>query len=254
MRILAISDWHGKEEVLPDLAGAIRNPSPDIIVFTGDILQWRAKCSEWASARGENRLPRRELPQIKDEIQRNAHLYQTFYQAIKGFNLPFFAIPGNVDSPLSQYIQIAWETMKKDVNLHMAHSHPHILDDHLVISGFGGEITEEEREDFFVLQFPRWEVEVGLSFLSGFPHEKILLAHTPPLGILDADDDKHKGNQVINDLIRKFRPRWLFCGHAHGARGTEMVEECMVVNPGALKNGFYALVDTERKEVELKSL
>jgi Icc-related predicted phosphoesterase len=30
--------------------------------------------------------------------------------------------------------------------------------------------------------------------------------------------------------------------------------DCMVVNPGALKNGFYSLVDTQKKEVELKTL
>lgn len=51
MKILAISDWHGKEKVLSQLASAIKGLPLDAVVFTGDILQWRAKCSEWANAR-----------------------------------------------------------------------------------------------------------------------------------------------------------------------------------------------------------
>jgi len=254
MKILAISDWHGKENVLSKLTSAIKGLSLDLVVFTGDILQWRAKCTEWANATKENRSPQIDLPEIKEEIEKNAQLYARFYQAVKDFNLPFFAIPGNVDSPLPQYIKIGWEQMKENPNLHMVHSNLHTVNNKLAIAGFGGEITEKDKEDFFVLQFPRWEIEFGLCFLSRFSYSIILLTHTPPIGTLDIDDGKHKGSKVINDLIQRFRPAWLFCGHAHGARGNELMGECMVVNPGALKNGFYALVDTEKKKAELKTL
>ncbi len=253
MKILAISDWHGKEEVLPQLASAVKGLPLDLIVFTGDILKWKAKCSEWAEAKKEERDPQRDLPEIKEEIKKNVQLYVTFYETVKNFSLPFLAIPGNVDSPLSQYIKIGWEQMKKNPNLHMIHSNFFRVGE-FVLAGFGGEITEKDKEDFFVLRFPRWEVEFGLSLVSGLSHEKILLVHTPPVGALDTDEGKHKGSRVINDLIQRFQPAWVFCGHAHKARGDEGSGECVVVNPGALKNGFYALVDTEKKKVELKTL
>ncbi len=254
MKILAISDWHGKEAILSELTLAIKGLPLDLVVFTGDILQWKAKCSEWANAKRENRLPQSDLPEIKEEIEKNVQLYRTFYQTAKDIHLPFFTIPGNVDSPLPQYIKIGWEQMKQNRNLHMIHSNLYIMNDEVAVSGFGGEVTEKEKEDFFVLQFPRWEIEFGLSFLSSFSHSKIVLAHTPPIGTLDIDDGRHKGSNVINDLIQSFRPLWVFCGHAHGARGNELIGECMVVNPGALKNGFYALVDTEEKKVKLKTV
>lgn len=253
MKILAISDWHGKEKVISDLVKAIKGISLEVFVFTGDILQWRAKCSEWANAKKEGRNPQGDLSEIREEIDKNAELYAAFYEAVRDLNLPFFAIPGNVDSPLDQYLKIGWEQMKRNPHLHMVHSNFFITDG-FAIAGFGGEIAENDREDFFVLQFPRWELELGLSFLSQFSDKKILLTHTPPIGTLDVDNGKHKGSKVINDLIERFQPTWAFCGHAHGARGKEFVGDCMVVNPGALKNGFYALVDTEKREVKLKTL
>lgn len=253
MKILAISDWHGEKKVLPLLASTVKGLSLDLIVFTGDILRWKAKCSEWANAKKEDRIPERNLSEITEEIRRNEELYATFYDTVKSLDLPFFAIPGNVDSPLSQYIKTGWQNVKQNSNLHMVHSN-FFAKEGFAVAGFGGEITEDDKEDFFVLQFPRCELESGLSFLSSVSHEKILLTHAPPLGSLDKHDGKQKGSVVINDLIERFQPTWAFCGHAHAARGNEKLGDCTVVNPGALKNGFYALVDTDNKEVKLKSL
>jgi len=262
MKILAISDWHAKENVLSDLKSAIKSLSLDIIVFTGDILQWKAKCSEWANAKSENRVPDKDKAEIKEEIKKNAQFYHTFYETARKIDLPLFTIPGNVDSPLDQYIKIGWEEMKierseihkKNSKLHIVHSNFFALDKDFTVTGFGGEITEQDKEDYFVLQFPRWEADYGLNFLSNIPSPKILLSHTPPVGTLDLDDGKHKGCQVVNDLIQTHQPKWVFCGHAHGARGKEIIGDSIVVNPGSLKNGFYALVDTDKEKVELKTL
>lgn len=254
MKILAISDWHAKENVLSDIVNATKSLSLDLVVFTGDVLKWKAKCSEWASAKSENRLPDKDKPEIKEEIEKNAQLYHTFYESMRKTDLPIFAIPGNVDSPLDQYIKIGWEEMKKDSKLHVVHSSFLALNKHFIVTGFGGEISEHDKEDYFVLQFPRWEVEYSLNFLSNISSDKILLSHTPPIGTLDFDNGKHKGCDVVNDLIQRYRPNWVFCGHAHGARGKEIIGDSIIVNPGALKNGFYALVDTDKEEVELKTL
>ncbi len=254
MKVLAISDWHAKENVLFDLAKAVKTLSLNAVVFTGDILKWKAKCSEWANARSENRPPDKDKPEIKEEIEKNAHLYHTFYENMRRIDLPIVTIPGNVDSPLDQYIKIGWEEMKNNPKLHMVHSSFFALDKDVIVTAFGGEITQQEKEDYFVLQFPRWEAEYGLNFLSNVSSPVILLSHTPPVGALDLDDGKHKGSQVVNDLIQRYKPRWVFCGHAHGARGKETIGDSIAVNPGALKNGFYAFVDTDKEKAELKTL
>jgi len=123
-----------------------------------------------------------------------------------------------------------------------------------LISGVGGEITEDERKDFFVLRIPRWEVEQSLSFLRAFPQRKILLFHTPPVGALDLDRGNHKGSRVVNDMIEKYKPSLVFCGHAHNSRGREEIGGSLVVNPGSLKAGNYALVDSETREVEFRTV
>jgi Icc-related predicted phosphoesterase len=253
MKILAISDWHAKENVLSDLAKATKNLSLDAVVFTGDILKWKAKCSEWANARSENRPADKDKPEIKEEIAKNAQLYHTFYENMRKLDLPIVTIPGNVDSPLRQYYMIALEEMERNPKLRVVHGSFSGLKGQFAVLGFGGEITEDEEENYFVLQYARRDVEHYVSVLAAFS-SKILLLHTPPIGSLDLDDGKHKGSRVVNDAIEKYKPTWVFCGHAHGARGKENIGDSIVVNPGALKNGFFALVDTDKEKVELKTL
>ena len=41
----------------------------------------------------------------------------------------------------------------------------------------------------------------------------ILLAHSPPFGIHDDDDQAHVGFEAFNTLIRRFKPRYFLHGH-----------------------------------------
>ena len=253
MRILSISDLHGNKEVLPKLLKLTQNTKFDILVFAGDVLKWKAKCAEWAEAKAQKREPQRDREDIKQEIRENLQYYHIFYDYLRMIGLPSFVIPGNLDAPFGQYMRVCLCESAVGKNQNLIHQTFMPFDD-FVIAGFGGEVTEDQREDYFVLQFPRWEVEHGLSFVKHLQKPKIFLLHTPPTGELDLDEGDHKGSKVINDLIEEFKPEWVFCGHAHNARGKQIIGDSIVVNPGALKNNYYAVVDTETKEVELKSL
>lgn len=251
MKILAISDFHAKEEVLPGFLKAIKDAKYDIICFTGDVLKWRGKATEWANARKENRAPDRDKPGIKEEIEKNIEVYREFYAEIGKLKKPIFSIPGNVDAPIGQYLRIGLEAMK-DQNLHIIHHSFYIVNDWL-IAGFGGEITEKEGEDFFVLRYPSWGLTYGLNFLKNFKQKKIILLHTPPVGKLDLDNGAHKGSEVVNDLIEKIKPEWVFCGHAHNAQGEEKIKDTTVVNPGALKSNQFALVDADTGKIRFEN-
>ncbi|MGB2698506.1 MAG: metallophosphoesterase family protein [Candidatus Zixiibacteriota bacterium] len=250
MKILVFSDYHAKGEILPGFIQAAKGLSFDVICYTGDILKWRGKATEWVNAMKENRTPDKNKPGIKEEIQENAEVYRKFYEEIGKLGKPTFLIPGNVDAPISQYLRIGLEAMENP-NLHIIHHSFHILND-WVIAGFGGEITESEGEDFFVLMYPRWGVTYGLNFLTDLSQKKILLLHTPPLGKLDLDNGSHKGSEVVNDLIQRIKPQWVFCGHAHNAQGEEKIKETTVVNPGALKSNNYVLIETDTGKVEFR--
>ncbi len=248
MKILVFSDYHAKGEILPEFIKAIKDLSFDVICYAGDILKWRGKATEWADARKKNRTPDKNKPGIKEEIEENAEVYKKFYTEIGKLGKPTFLIPGNVDAPISQYLRMGLEAMENP-NLHIIHHSFYIFND-WVIAGFGGEITESEGEDFFVLRYPRWGVTYGLNFLNSLSQKKILLLHTPPIGKLDLDNGLHKGSEVVNDLIEKIKPELVFCGHAHDAQGEEKIKDSIVINPGALKSNNYVLIETDTEKIK----
>lgn len=62
----------------------------------------------------------------------------------------------------------------------------------------------------------------------------ILVTHSPPRGIHDAEDPAHVGFEVFNRFIARFRPRYLLHGHSHvyrhGATTTTQVGPTTVIN------------------------
>lgn len=254
MRILAVSDWHQAEEVLESFRKLATASDADVIVFTGDILKWGEKATEWAQARKESRAPDRRKEGIKEEIEASSGIYRRFFDVLKECGKTSLVIPGNVDAPIRQYLGQYMRTDFPVDKITCVHQSFRPLGKDLLVAGFGGEITDEEEEEFFVLRYSRWRIEYGLRFLEMMRQRKILLFHTPPVGKLALDDGNDKGHQVINEIIARLKPQWAFCGHAHKAQGREEIGDSAIVNPGALKNGHYAVVDTDKREVSLETL
>jgi Icc-related predicted phosphoesterase len=69
----------------------------------------------------------------------------------------------------------------------------------------------------------------------------ILVSHQPPQGILDKVNfpgvpdswkGKHAGSKAILDYIKKFQPRYAFCGHIHEGEGHKKIGRTEVYNLG----------------------
>ncbi len=73
----------------------------------------------------------------------------------------------------------------------------------------------------------------------------ILVSHYPPKGTaVDLSyRGVHIGKEIIRDVILEVKPRLCLCGHVHESRGIDRVGSTLVVNPGPLSRGYYALVD-----------
>ncbi len=83
----------------------------------------------------------------------------------------------------------------------------------------------------------------------------ILLSHHPPKGVVDrAFIGVHAGLYELKEFDETFKPRVHLCGHIHEARGVGWLGETLVVNPGPLKRGYYAVVDVEARSAELEKL
>lgn len=61
----------------------------------------------------------------------------------------------------------------------------------------------------------------------------VLIAHSPPKGLGDDDDDAHQGFEAFYDLVRRLRPKVLLHGHIHPyglARPDRHIDDTLVVN------------------------
>lgn len=80
----------------------------------------------------------------------------------------------------------------------------------------------------------------------------MLLVHTPPQGrFVSCEDGRQVGRRAVNDLIEALGVRLVVCGHAHDGQGQERIGPALVVNPGPLSEGRYAIVDPHRGTVRL---
>ena len=73
---------------------------------------------------------------------------------------------------------------------------------------------------------------------------RIFCPHAPPH---DTECDRlrsgeHVGSIVLRRLVEREQPDVVLCGHIHESRGTDLVGESRVVNPGPVSAGHYALV------------
>jgi Icc-related predicted phosphoesterase len=97
------------------------------------------------------------------------------------------------------------------------------------------------------LRYPRWEPEYRLKLLHELDeHQLVLLFATPPahkgLGL--------DGSEVLAELITTYRPRLVVSG---GVRGSEWLGRTLVVAPGELADGHYAVADLHAREAELEA-
>ncbi len=246
MQGLIISDLHGETAVLEPLETIIENKSFGVIFFCGDIVKGRERGNEWRAAKKEGREPNKEKLAIITEKDEDIAYYQKFYDFLDRTNIITFTIPGNMDAPESRYLKTLWHSKKKNINL--AHEMIRFFKD-MAICGFGGEINEEEEETFFVLKYPRDKVIFALRKLGYLKKDIVLLTHNPP--VCDLADKK--GSPAINEIIERYNPKFLFCGHAH-VQGEEEINETLVVNPGALKKGEYATINFNTGQVEFNHI
>jgi len=76
------------------------------------------------------------------------------------------------------------------------------------------------------------------------PGGLMVVSHAPPLGS-GADrlsQGLHAGSAAVAAWVRRLRPTMVLCGHIHEARGQFDVDGIPVINPGALRQGHYALI------------
>ncbi|MCD6458578.1 MAG: metallophosphoesterase family protein [Thermoproteales archaeon] len=155
-------------------------------------------------------------------------------KAFKNFKKPVLAVTGNMDSPLiaSELKACSYSIENKIVKIGKYY-----------FAGIGGRAL--------------YSSIVGVAsklYEMNTPKPLILISHYPPVGVkVDlAWTGIHIGKSVIREIVEKFKPILLLCGHVHEARGIDKLGDTILVNPGPLYMGFYAIIDAEKLEIEMK--
>ncbi len=254
MKALVFSDVHGEFGPLRDLMRVALECDCDFGLFCGDIVRGRARAAEFMAAHNEGRDPDINDEAMLAERAEDYALYAEFHQTLRPSPFPIFGVPGNMDAPEGRYLTCSLAEEGADSPLEVVHRSLARCGD-FVVCGLGGEITQVDREELFVLRFPLWEAQHTFRLFEYVDGPRIMVLHTPPIGeVVDRDGSAHKGSEVVNEIIHTFRPELAVCGHAHDAAGQELIGECHVVNPGALRNGRYAIVDLDTMEADLREL
>ncbi len=252
MKILAISDFHEAFDILPLLDRVITEEKPELIAFCGDAVKGSARGKEFQEAKAQDRKAEKRTDQIVQEMLKDEKTFLEFYGWLNSHGVPALIIPGNMDAPKFRYWKLMDKIRDELTNVFQIHSYPLELGG-LTFAGFGGEVHETEWEDYFVCMYSA--EDLAEADLASGPNA-VILTHSPPIGkMVSRDGEKEKGSFVINKLINDRTPRLLICGHAHDGSGQEIIGKTVVVNPGALKNGRFALIDLDENiEVEHRTL
>jgi Icc-related predicted phosphoesterase len=207
MRLLIISDIHGHLENILPLSQIVKKDSPSAILICGDITHFGT------------------LSDAANILRAFTELGLTLY------------VPGNCDPP-----ELAEQPILEEaVNLH-AKCIP-ILGSFFI--GVGGSIPTP-----FKTPFENGEEEVNQILESAvgqcpntFP--RLLVSHNPPYGT-HADKTligQHVGSKSIRSFIDTNSPIIVACGHIHESRSSHTVGKTIVINPGPLHRGYYAIAE-----------
>ena len=217
MRLLIISDIHGSIEKLKELS--VKETEIDVLLLAGDLTHFGGR---------QQALPLVEI--------------------LRSFKVPVLAVHGNCDrTGVADLLEE--EGIFAHGKLVSAAGVPLI--------GLGGSLpapiptpsTYSEEEAAAVLG----ALADGIG-----GSEWILLVHQPPVesGADRIAAGRHVGSTSVAEFIRNHRPSLVCTGHIHESYSVSSFGESLLVNPGSLKDGRYAVAKFGDGEVsaELRRL
>jgi hypothetical protein len=220
-KLLAISGTNGEIDALERLFESLVDEPIDAITVVGDL----------------------GAPWSKPDT------YRALFKALGQTGIPAFWVPGMSDAPLSDYLRESYNMEIAYPTLRGVHGTAALGPDHVLFAGIGGDIVDHPKaitSEEALIRYPGWEAEYRLKVVGEFKdYPKVFLFTTRPL---------HKGlhepgSEVVAELINTYRP------HVVVTAGAEPSEErlgtSLVVSPGRLDQGRYALIDFHESAVEL---
>ncbi len=254
MRILALTDLRGATHRMPQVLELIQSKRIDAVVFSGNIIEADERYQAYVEARAKGETAQID-PELLDRLEQQAvKAYEAFFDTLGQVDIPIFVVPGELDAPKRLYYQAALNHEIIEPNVFMVHRSfsPALENYNFAVAGFGGRIANngEELEIELAQIYPDWLPIFALDYVRHFDQEPILIFHNPPKwGELDQHGDQHIGHAAIDHVIKTYHPKYAFVGAARDGQGTTRIGTTLVINPGWLKDGHYAILDTRTNGV-----
>lgn len=151
-------------------------------------------------------------------------------------NIPIYAQIGNMDRP---EVNVWLES--QGVNIHCKTEE---LAPQIAIMGVGGSTYTpfSTPSEFSEETYSVWLEGAARKALS-WPH-RVLVSHNPPKNT-NCDminTSTHVGSTAVREFIEEFQPDVCICGHIHEGKGLDRLGRTLLVNPGTLADGGYAIL------------
>jgi len=245
MRIALFADYHGGDRVWPLLEEALEEERVDLIAFAGDILASEEREALWQKVYTTGK-PLGKTEQTEDDGVIDELTYREFFINLTGFGVPVVFVPGHIDSPTSRLN----EAISGFSNVQNVQNAAFEFSGYTFV-GWGGAIGPvDEDSNFYSVKATSFKKKIGKVFSSD-AEKTVLLVHNPPVSrvALGQSSDEELGAEVLNQIIEKNGPAYCFCGHAHASPGQDNIASTIVVNPGPMFRGRYAIIDVENHRV-----
>lgn len=223
LRILAFSDIHGNWK---NLQSVMKSEIYDIVLIAGDLSDYSGKVDK---------------------------VIKVVMDFIKDYGVATYMVLGNIDDP-KLFNELS--NIKEIVVLHGSITK---RSGYVVIGLSGGlyspfhtyfELSDEEYREL---------LDNVIQMLSSLKNDQklIFLTHTPPYNTkVDLTyDGSHVGSESVRKFIEEYQPLITVCGHIHEGRGVDRINNSLILNPGPLFKGFYAIINVDDEVIyELKTI
>ena len=219
MRMLVISDIHARTDMVQRLI--LDSAGTDCIVVGGDITHFGGYA---------------DAAKVMDPILAS--------------QIPVVAVAGNCDTDdAEQYLT------DKGINIGSQYSRV----GNFVFIGVGGSLPCPKPTPLeFGDQMLERVLSKGLCQAREIPLFKqkeslIVVSHQPAFGTkVDSVNGRYTGSKAVRKFIETHHPLLAVSGHIHEAFGIDTIDKTMLVNPGPLKDGRYAVVEINGENVQIE--
>lgn len=210
LRLLILSDLHGNSLLVRKIYEQASKEEINALIVCGDLTHFG------------------DLAQTKEILKELA-----------GLGLPVLFVPGNCDP--KELVSIS--LFQGMINIHGRCKEIGGLS----FLGIGGSSPSP-----FYTPFEMSESEMknilNEARKNSKPKERfVLVSHSPPINTkVDLTSSGiHAGSRAVREFVEIEKPLLVLCGHVHEARGTDVLDRVLIVNPGPAHKGLYALVDVD---------